>query len=150
MSGCIVSGSGSCGTNRFRRTSSARCLLDIWRQAGKFEGRSAVSTWLLAMTGFKAFSALRPRKDVELEDEVANAIEDTFDDPEVATQTKIEDALRKFLTALSPDHRGVVDLVYHHETSGKRWPRSSPGKRHQDAFVLGAQDIGRTLESGRH
>ena len=32
-------------------------FLDVWRQAGKFEGRSAVSTWLLAITRFKALSA---------------------------------------------------------------------------------------------
>src|SRR5258705_11906778 len=42
-------------------------FLDVWRQAGKFEGRSAVSTWLLAITRFKALSALRRRKDVELD-----------------------------------------------------------------------------------
>src|SRR5690349_23963015 len=63
-------------------------FLDVWRQAGKFEGRSAVSTWLLAITRFKALSALRRRKDVELEDEAANAIEDTSDDPEIAVQKK--------------------------------------------------------------
>ena len=39
-------------------------FLDVWRQAGKFEGRSAVSTWLLAITRFKALSALRRRKTV--------------------------------------------------------------------------------------
>ena len=44
-------------------------FLDVWRQAGKFEGRSAVSTWLLAITRFKALSVLRRRKDLELEDE---------------------------------------------------------------------------------
>ena len=51
-------------------------FLDVWRQAGKFEGRSAVSTWLLAITRFKALSALRRRKDVGLDDEAANAIKD--------------------------------------------------------------------------
>jgi DNA-directed RNA polymerase specialized sigma24 family protein len=71
-------------------------FLDMWRQAGKFEGRSAVSTWLLAITRFKALSALRRRKDVELEDEAANAIEDTSDDPEVTVQKKdTSQALRK-------------------------------------------------------
>src|SRR5690242_8328223 len=30
-------------------------FLDVWRQAGKFEGRSAVSTWLLAITGSRLF-----------------------------------------------------------------------------------------------
>src|ERR1039457_2030072 len=51
-------------------------FLDVWRQAGKFEGRSAVSTWLLAITRFKALSALRRRKDVELDDEAANRSEE--------------------------------------------------------------------------
>ena len=78
-------------------------FLDVWRQAGKFEGRSAVTTWLLAITRFKALSALRRRKDVGLDDETANAIEDTSDDPEVAVQKKdTSDALRKCLTSLSP------------------------------------------------
>src|SRR5918995_4785010 len=61
-------------------------FLDVWRQAGRFEGRSAVSTWLLAIARFKALSALRRRKDGELDDEAANAIEDTSDDPEVVVQ----------------------------------------------------------------
>src|SRR6201998_1665851 len=52
-------------------------FLDVWRQAGRFEGRSAVSTWMLAITRFKALSALRRRKDLELEDEAAQAIEGT-------------------------------------------------------------------------
>src|SRR5271170_3822333 len=55
-------------------------FLDVWRQAGRFEGRSAVSTWLLAITRFKALSALRRRKDAELDDTAANAIEDAADD----------------------------------------------------------------------
>src|SRR5262245_2277773 len=29
-------------------------FLDVWRQAGRFEGRSQVSTWLLAIARFKA------------------------------------------------------------------------------------------------
>src|SRR5580704_8379904 len=93
-------------------------FLDVWRQAGKFEGRSAVSTWLLAITRFKALSALRRRKDAELDDEAANTIEDTSDDPEVAVQKKdTGETLRKCLTALSAEHREIVDLVYYHEKS---------------------------------
>jgi RNA polymerase sigma-70 factor (ECF subfamily) len=93
-------------------------FLDVWRQAGKFEGRSAVSTWLLAITRFKALSVLRRRKDAELDDEAANAIEDVSDDPEVAVQKKdTGEALRKCIAALSRDHREIVDLVYYHEKS---------------------------------
>src|SRR6202051_109586 len=43
-------------------------FLDVWRQAGRFEGRSAVSTWLIAIARFKALSTLRKRRDEGLEE----------------------------------------------------------------------------------
>src|SRR6266581_7748854 len=51
-------------------------FLDVWRQADRYEGRSAVSTWLLAIGRFKALSALRRKSEAELDDEKAAAIED--------------------------------------------------------------------------
>jgi RNA polymerase sigma-70 factor (ECF subfamily) len=93
-------------------------FLDVWRQAGKFEARSAVSTWLLAIARYKALSALRRRPDEELDEETAAAIEDPGDDPEKALEKKDKgEILRKCLTALSPEHREIIDLVYYHEKS---------------------------------
>ena len=40
---------------------------DVWRQAALAEGRSSVSTWLLAIARFKALSARRRRVDAELD-----------------------------------------------------------------------------------
>src|SRR5580692_10565882 len=59
-------------------------FLDVWRQAGRFEGRSAVSTWLIAIARFKALSMLRKRREDALDDETAEAIEEPSDDPEIA------------------------------------------------------------------
>ena len=93
-------------------------FLDVWRQAGRFEGRSQVSTWLLAIARFKALSALRRRPDEELDDETAEAIEDPSDDPEVALEKKDKSAaIRKCLEKLSAEHREIIDLVYYHEKS---------------------------------
>src|SRR5215831_15131448 len=93
-------------------------FLDVWRQAGKFEARSAVSTWLLAIARFKALSALRRKPDEELDDESAAAIEDEADDPETALAKKDRSAIiRKCLTGLSAEHREIIDLVYYHEKS---------------------------------
>jgi RNA polymerase sigma-70 factor, ECF subfamily len=93
-------------------------FLDVWRQAGRFEARSAVSTWLLAIARYKALSALRRRPDEELDEETAAAIEDPGDDPETALEKKDKgEILRKCLTALSPEHREIIDLVYYHEKS---------------------------------
>jgi RNA polymerase sigma-70 factor (ECF subfamily) len=93
-------------------------FLDVWRQAGRFEGRSQVSTWLLAIARFKALSALRRRPDEELDDETAEAIEDPSDDPEVVLDKKDKSAaIKKCLEKLSAEHREIIDLVYYHEKS---------------------------------
>jgi RNA polymerase sigma-70 factor (ECF subfamily) len=93
-------------------------FLDVWRQAAKFEGRSAVSTWVLSMARFKALSALRRRTEEELDDETAGTIEAPEDDPEVALAKKDKGtALRQCLEKLSAEHREIVDLVYYHEKS---------------------------------
>ena len=79
-------------------------FLDVWRQAGKFEGRSAVSTWILSIARFKALSALRRRGEEELDDETAVAIEDDADDPEVTLAKKEKGAaLPQALSKLSAD-----------------------------------------------
>jgi len=93
-------------------------FLDVWRQANRFEGRSAVSTWLIAIARFKALSLLRKRREVGLDEETAEAIEETSDDPELAvTKQDKGEKLRKCLALLSREHREVIDLVYYHEKS---------------------------------
>jgi RNA polymerase sigma-70 factor, ECF subfamily len=93
-------------------------FLDVWRQAGRFEGRSTVSTWMLAIARFKAISALRRRSDEELDEETAGAIKDSSDDPATVLEKKDKSAIiRKCLMGLSAEHREVVDLVYYHEKS---------------------------------
>src|SRR4029078_6262144 len=106
-----------------RNDATAECLiravfLDVWREAGKFEGRSAVSTWLLSIARFKALSVLRRKPEAELDDETAGAIEDTSDTPDVTLEKKQKaDIIRKCLSGLSNEHREIVDLVYYHEKS---------------------------------
>ena len=40
---------------------TSEVFLDVWRQAGQFEGRSTVSTWMLAMARYKVLAARRRR-----------------------------------------------------------------------------------------
>jgi RNA polymerase sigma-70 factor, ECF subfamily len=91
-------------------------FLDIWRQAAKFQARSAVSTWMLAIARFKALSSLRRRDAEELDEVTAAAIADIGDDPEVAIRKKDQsEVLRKCLSRISPEHREIIDLVYYQE-----------------------------------
>src|SRR6266568_8322913 len=63
-------------------------FLDVWRQAAKFEARSSVSTWLLAIARYKALSARRRRIDEELDEELPVIIADPADNPELVLQKK--------------------------------------------------------------
>ena len=95
-------------------------FFDVWRQAASFQGRSSVSTWLLAIARYKALSARRRRRDDQLDDEVAQSIFDPPADAETLLEEKDRDerllgALRK----LSDEHREIIDLVYYHGNSVK-------------------------------
>jgi RNA polymerase sigma-70 factor, ECF subfamily len=93
-------------------------FIDVWRQAARFEGRSSVSTWVLAIARFKALSALRRPRHAEIDEEAAAEIADLEDDPEVVAQKKDKGAiLRACLAGLSGDHREIIDLVYYQERS---------------------------------
>jgi len=97
---------------------TSEVFLEVWRQAGRFQGRSQVSTWLLAIARYKAVSALRRYVPEELDKEAAECIEDPADSPQAAIEGRQRSELiRRTLTQLSPAHREVIDLVYYHERS---------------------------------
>ena len=93
-------------------------FLDVWRQAGQFEGRSSVSTWILGIARYKALSQVRKRTEAELDETYAEQIVDEADTPDVSLQKQDKGALiRACLMKLSADHREMIDLVYYHEKS---------------------------------
>jgi RNA polymerase sigma-70 factor (ECF subfamily) len=95
-------------------------FLDVWRQAGSFEGRASVSTWLLAIARYKALSARRARVDAELDERIESTVADPADDPEATLQKKNRsEILRDSLASLSPEHSEVIDLIYYHGKSVK-------------------------------
>jgi RNA polymerase sigma-70 factor (ECF subfamily) len=90
-------------------------FLEVWRNADRFEARSAVATWLLAIARHKAMSALRRHRTHE-ELDAALAIADSAEDPQAAAETNDRDeVIRACLTKLSASHREILDLVYYQE-----------------------------------
>ncbi len=93
-------------------------FLQAWQQAHRFEARSSVSTWLLAIARHRAISSIRRRSDEQLDDGVALAIEDPSGRPEDALFDHDRSALlRRCLERLTPAEREVIDLVYYHHKS---------------------------------
>src|SRR5262249_2946175 len=97
---------------------TSEVFLDVWKQAGRFEGRSQVSTWMLSIARYKPMSAQRRRANESLADDSAPKIPDSADTPEGIVQKQNERTVRRHcLTHLSPAHREIIDLVSYHEKS---------------------------------
>jgi len=106
-------------------------FLDVWRHAAGFDGRTAVSTWILAIARRKAFAA-RPQVlqshsgggtsgtgEIDAAAIDAGEInEDLAGVPDAIPDTRNRNpALGRCLAGLSIEHREIIDLVYCQEQS---------------------------------
>jgi RNA polymerase sigma-70 factor, ECF subfamily len=92
-------------------------FFDLWRQAGRYEGRAAVSSWLLGIARHRALTAAGRRPTESLDCEAArNAVDPS--DPEAELGRRDTGAvIRRALAALSREHAEIIDLVYYQERS---------------------------------
>ena len=105
------------GSEALAEDITSEVFLNVWRQARRFEARSAVTTWLLAIARYKALAELRRRPEAPSDEGTVDA-SDPADDPEATFEIKHRgEILRNCLTRLSPRHREIIDLVYYHEKS---------------------------------
>jgi RNA polymerase sigma-70 factor (ECF subfamily) len=93
-------------------------MLEVWRQAGRFEGKSSVTTWVFSIAHHKAVSRLRKKREVALDEEVAANIEDSAPTPDkLATDQNMSRLLKGLMERLSLDHREILQLAYFQEFS---------------------------------
>src|SRR5271169_406335 len=87
-------------------------FIDVWSQAGRFQGNSQVSTWILSIAHFKALTARH--RNAELDETALEQFPDSSENPEQAVFNKDCSAqLRVCLAQMSRSHREVIDLVYY-------------------------------------
>jgi RNA polymerase sigma-70 factor (ECF subfamily) len=90
-------------------------MLVVWRKPLGYNGKSKVSTWILAIAYRRALKALS-KVDDPVEDPGADVRPSPEDGPEqVLARREIRVALRAAMGELSPQHRAVVDLTYFHQ-----------------------------------
>jgi len=94
-------------------------MLEVWRGAGGFQGRSQVLTWVLGIAHHKIVDCLRRRSPhVALDDELAGNIADESDGaPETLAQRQDAALLRYCVDKLSDNHRTVVHLAFFQDLS---------------------------------
>jgi RNA polymerase sigma-70 factor, ECF subfamily len=94
-------------------------FLEVWRNAGRFEKRSSVATWLLAITKYKTLSKIRRRREEESLDMAAEVVDPSRTPEAALARLQGAAAIRKCVNALTPEHRTIIDLIYYKGRSVK-------------------------------
>lgn len=88
-------------------------LLEVWRGAARFGGRSRPATWIFGIAHHKAIDAMRRRRPPAAELEQAADLPDPAADPEDrALGAEARRLLREAMGRLSPPHREVLQLTF--------------------------------------
>jgi len=93
-------------------------MMEVWRQAARFEGRSSVNTWVFSIAHHRAVSRLRRKRETSLDEDSAAAIEDMAPTPDQnAVTSDMNRLLAGLIEQLSFEHREILHLAYFQEFS---------------------------------
>lgn len=90
-------------------------MLAVWQGAGRFDGNSRASTWILGIARHKALDAVRRRRAAGEADDLDSVPEPACEEPgteEHALQTASGQQLRAALEQLTASHREVLWLAF--------------------------------------
>lgn len=88
-------------------------FMDVWRSADKFEGRSAVKTWLFAIAYRKTMDRFRKTKRVVLTDEMPDLADDSASQFDILAAGEESQHIRFCLEELSLEHRQAIELAFY-------------------------------------
>lgn len=91
-------------------------MLDVWRQAERFEGRSSARTWVFAIARNKAVDRIRkaPTAVAEPDETIADDRPNPHDSIEALDDAN---ALHRCMGTLSQVHRAAIHLAYFQDIS---------------------------------
>ena len=93
-------------------------MMEVWRQAARFEGRASVNTWVFSIAHHRAVSRLRRKRETSLDEETAAQIEDEAPTPdEHAVTADVNRLIGELMEQLSFEHREILHLAYYQEFS---------------------------------
>ena len=92
-------------------------MLEVWKNAARFERRSSVSTWIIGIARHKSLNAIRGKQHVTVDiEDVAEQISDEGAAVESGEAERDRAEMRRVLRAavakLSPEHKDVVELTF--------------------------------------
>ena len=93
--------------------------LEVWRSAQRYRGEARVTTWLLGITRYKAFNAMRGNQRMSYAADAGEGLADESAETGLTStateRARLQAVLRRALRGLSAEHRVVLELTFFHE-----------------------------------
>lgn len=90
-------------------------FMEVWRSAGRFEGRSKVQTWIFGIAYRKVIDAHRQRGRQDVSDDLPEDADDSVDTEACIAATEEADHVRQCLKTLSGEHRSAISLAFYED-----------------------------------
>ncbi|MBV1909624.1 MAG: sigma-70 family RNA polymerase sigma factor [Kangiellaceae bacterium] len=102
-----------CGDNSVANDVLNNVMMEVWKHADRFEGRSKISTWLISIARFKLIDLYRSEKK-----HLHNELEDCIEDPLAVSEQLAEAAqhtksVKACVDRLGDVHKEIVHLTFY-------------------------------------
>lgn len=90
-------------------------FMDVWRSAGRFEGRSKVQTWIFGIAYRKVIDVHRRRGRMDVTDDIPDTADDSPDAEACLASSEEAEHVRHCLGTLKDDHRSAIGLAFYED-----------------------------------
>jgi len=94
-------------------------MLEVWRKAERFEGRSSLKTWIFSIAKNKAIDRNRKHNRLQYSDEIIDVEDDALNAAELLSLSQDAQSIRDAVSQLKPDHRRVIHLSFFEDLTYK-------------------------------
>lgn len=90
-------------------------FMEVWRSAGRFEGRSKVQTWVFGIAYRKVIDHFRKQGRQVVTDDIPETVDDTVDTEASLAAGQEAAHLRHCLDTLKDEHRSAISLAFYED-----------------------------------
>ena len=94
-------------------------MLEIWRKADRFEGRSSLKTWIFSIAKNKSIDRNRKSSRIDYTDENTDIEDVTLTAVDVLAVSQEANTVREAVAQLKPEHRRAIHLSFFEDLTYK-------------------------------
>ena len=94
-------------------------MLEVWRKADRFEGRSSLKTWIFSIAKNKSIDRNRKYARLDYTDDNTDIEDDALNAADVLAVSQEAKTVRDAVAQLKPDHRRAIHLSFFEDLTYK-------------------------------